>query len=85
MLPQLLASLPLKQSLKNFMLDEISTSIFSQSLDENFQSKSFIKRTCKRDDASMGVQIPTSSFRKVELNVLAINSKPLFMTNLEIK
>jgi hypothetical protein len=85
MLPQLLTSLPLKQSLKNFMLDEISTSIFSQSLDENFQSKSFIKRTCKRDDASRGVQIPTSSFRKVELNVLAINSKPLFMTNLEMK
>ena len=36
------------------MLDEISISIHSRTLDENFQTKSFIKRTCRGDDANKG-------------------------------
>ena len=48
MLPQFLASLPLGWSLKNFTLDEISTSIHSRILDENFQTKSFIKNDFQR-------------------------------------
>jgi hypothetical protein len=38
--------------LKNFMLDEISTFIHSQILDENFQTKSFNKRI---GDANRGI------------------------------
>ena len=47
-LTQHMASLPLGQSLKNSTLDEISTSICSQSLDETFQSKFFIKKDLLR-------------------------------------
>ena len=81
MLPQFLDSLPLGQSLKNFMLYKISTSII---LDVNFQIQSFIKRTPGRYDDNMGNQTPTFFFLKIESRALAINSKPLLMTNLEM-
>ena len=65
---------------------KISTFIHSQLLDEICQIKSFIQRTCEGDDAKGGVvQTPTPSFYKIEPRVLAINSKPFLMTNLEIK
>ena len=54
LLPQFLASLPRGLRLKNFTLDEIPTFIHSHILDEDFQTKSFIKMTCKGDDANMG-------------------------------
>src|SRR5665213_578531 len=50
-----------------------------------FQTKSFIKRTCGGHNAAEGIRTPTSSFPKVNPRVLAINSKSLLMTNLEIK
>ena len=59
MQPQLQASLSLRWSLKNFTLDEISTSIHSQILDETFQTKSFIKKTCEGDDANGGSTSPS--------------------------
>ena len=54
LLTQIMASLSLGWSLENFMLDEISTSIHSQILDEISQTKSFIKRTYGGDDANRG-------------------------------
>ena len=56
----------------------------------DFQTKSFIKRTCGGDDANAGGgaeggQTPTSSSWKIDSRVLTINSKPLLMTNLEMK
>src|SRR5665213_2586244 len=50
-----------------------------------FQTKSFIKRTCGGHNAAEGIRTPTSSFPKVDPRVLAINSKSLLMTTLEIK
>jgi hypothetical protein len=64
--------------MKNFKLDEVSISIFLQSSDEHFQTKSFIKRTCKGDDTIWGIRTYTSPFWNVESGVLAINSKPFF-------
>jgi hypothetical protein len=70
---------------KNFTLDEISTSMHSRILDENFQTKSFIKRRWRWCQQGGGVELLPLSSQKVESRVLAINSEPLLMTNLKMK